>query len=355
MVGKADALASMDPVRREAVLRRIRVIERFMDGPGGDDEVYAAAKALGMGISGFYRIARIWRETRDPNRLGIRSKSAAMEGADLLEAGRMEIIRTAAAEMPRNASRTRVMERVRRIAADRNVALPNGGELRRLMYRAAPRPVATDGSEPGPGMLIVDHVAVGIGVVFSAEHPPVRPIATILAHGDTGAILDLVLRAEPPTAATVAGLLAGALAAGIIAADPRADDERVRPIWIDGHEGDCWEPLFQRLDEVGVRRLGRPSASPRRSWINERFGGEISGMLLKPFLTHVPAERRIWKPRTGRSAAIAPEEARRLLMLETGSAKGRASTPIVVARCGAARIKRTLATKASIAILREPE
>lgn len=341
MVGNADTLASMDPVRREAVLRRIRVIEQFLEGPGGDDEVYAAAKQLGMGISSFYRIARVWRETRDPFRLGIRSKRPSMDGANVIEAQRIDIIRTAAAEMPRNAARTRVLERARQIAADRNVSLPNVGELRRLVYRAAPRPVASDGSEAGPGMLIVDHVAIDMGVVFSPERPPVRPIATILADGDTGGILNLALGATPPTATTVAGLLSGALGAGIVASDPNADVERVRPVWIDGHEGDGWGLLFQRLDEVGFRRLGRARGASRRSWINERLGGEICGVLLKPFLTHAPADARDWQPRRRHHGAIGPDEARRLLMLESEAQRNAASTPIV-ASCDVRSLSRML-------------
>lgn len=344
MPKREDPLLFVNPTMREAARRRIRLIEDYLAGPQGDAEAYDAAKALGMRITSFHRLARAWKETRDPGRLGI-GPSATSRSSDVssrVTDDQAAIVREAAAGLPAETFREQVVRHAGRIGAERGVAMPNPQKLRLLVDDLAPRLRRRVAPPSGVGGLMIEHIALDLGVQLPSTARPIRPVGTFLAQADDGHVLDVAIGEGPPTPRAVASVIVSALEQGIVVAGNSTGGAAIRPILIDRLPGSDWSPLIRTLGDLGFRIVGDDRMGMRRTWIQQHHGRRIAGIDLRPRLTERPPSERFWQPSDRRETALSDLEARQVILSRLATTSLRSAGPPTVASAGRRTIIETL-------------
>jgi len=345
-MSEEDPMRFVAPMRRQAVRARIKAIEEFMKGPRGQEEAYQASKALGLSISSFHRLVKAWRESKDPTRLGVASPRKQRDPSirHRMAAEHVRIVRDATAAFPATEKRERVVARAILMFVERGLRPPSRIVLRQLIDEIAPREKPT-GIMVGDGRnaLVVDHVALGIGVIFPGISAAIRPIASLLVDPEDGSVLALQLDPDEPSPGAVAKLITHALATNRIAARECTAAEPIRPIAIGGANAPEWQDLLGILKDCGCEAtsLGGEGAH-RDPWVFRYFGSTIAGVRLKPRLTSVPAARRAWTAHSSRDRPLSQAEATRILRerLSCGETSGSART--VVSRVKQSELVRRL-------------
>lgn len=322
-------LAFVAPEQRRAVERRIGILEdhlRREESTVADADV--AARALGMTTASFYRLARVWKRTRDPARIGAVSGPVGRRGMRPHPGD--DFVRETLERLPIDRSLARDVASVSAAAHAAGVEMRPRTSLTRLVQQLrADRSTRSSGL----GGAFVDHVALELPV----ETPvgPVMPIATVLGNHDGPGISAVRLGIEPPTPGVVVAILEEAIERGAHA----SDDDAV--LWIDLGLTPEWIRFGTLLADCGVVRRGD-------DWETIR-GGRTGGELVYPRLLGIQShprsvasdfDARRTGTRNASARAVTLAEAQRLVD-ERLDAMGRAPVPLPLGTDAAIRATRS--------------
>lgn len=331
MIQSNDPLLFVNPAKREAIRERITVLEEYLAGCGGDEAALAGAQKLGMRVSSFNRILKVWRDTRDPTLLGIgmSRRNKAIDVTARCTDAQIQTATEAAAEFLPDTVRERLVARAEELGEARGIKMPARQKLRLLIDSVAPRSLRRGVPALASGTIVVDHVVLDLGVLFSGRHDAIKPLASFLLDGDSGRVLGVTLSEAPPGPSSVAALLHSALLAGSIVTCPGASATTVRPLLVDQLGDFDWSDLLRSLAASGCRVEGERRRSARRSWVRDWYGVSVAGVTLRPGLTdRAPAERR-WYPANSRHRPLSAQEAHDLLRARLLSQGTKHAPPII--------------------------
>ena len=274
-------LSFVAPHKREVVMQRIAVLDRYLANPT-PAAARAAAAELDLAQSHFDKLARIWREDRNIERLpGIGLPKAKRSSCSEEQ---LEIIRSAESDSS-SAPVERVVKHALEIAARRGVAMPSIGTIRTRVGELRQGRLPATWPE-AVADVFVEHCAIDLPV--RADGITTMPVATMVVDRVRRLIVGLDLSIDGPVgspASTIHALL-----------DPLVDEncgEQARSIGIDEYTAQGWGSLIRSIEEAGMMRVGRkcavpPMASPTQRLIGPRPGG----LRLRPGLTaRLPFQR----------------------------------------------------------------
>jgi len=271
-------LTFVDPDRRDEVLRRIGVIEAFEKAPGRRN-AEQAAQELGINVHHFYRLARVWRETRRADLLP--AATHAIKSGFRIDDRIQEILREVGRDHPDAPIGT--IERLARPPIEAlGLKLPSRPTVRSFVRKL--RREWKAGEAAGVG-LAIDFCAVGISVPVTGQRT--LPIAAVVLDLESSTAVGAALGAEPSAA-----LAARALVDAIDHA-PAADIDEIEGIQItlQGHETGDWSQFAGLLWSLGFVLAQCSSKAGRLT--HSIYGPRLSTFRLFPKLTgKPPLERR---------------------------------------------------------------
>jgi len=286
MVPSPD-LSLVDPDRRTEIARKIEVVENFLKEPGRRSAEAHAAE-LGIGVTQFYRLVRVWSERKAPEALaGAIRRRGGYRHPKGLDDAQLALVRGTEAGMADEPILERVLNRIYQHAATMGAAMPSRPTVRAAL--AAARRHRLQGLPAGAG-LAIEHCVVDMRVPWKGTDT--MPIATLLLDLEHRAVIGLALDPVGGTpTSTAAALLDGLKRIGETAA---SDAKAVAlPISID-RDGDIgWPDLFARLDRHGLIRSGRDlKAMPRGTRTTDLLGKDLRDVRFRPRAIHTPPEER---------------------------------------------------------------
>jgi len=201
------------PIERIAIVEhRLSVIENFLANPSRQtSDAVLAARELGINVPSFYRLVRLWKDDNDALRLA--GSGATRTAARSTVFGDEDFLDEAFATLPPSGTVERDAEAITALAAERGIPLRSLTTLRKEVRRRRPGYERTS----VPGDLVIARTAVSIPVEFGSEIA--MPIATVLAHVETGHALAVRLAVEPCGPKDFIETLLMALEAGILKGD----------------------------------------------------------------------------------------------------------------------------------------
>jgi len=307
-------LTFVAPERREEVLRRIGVVERFMIKPGRANAVLSAAE-LGLGVAQFYNLVKVWREKHRPEAIAgagkPRSRRSGMDPAQLS-------ILESAVTIGSRASTAEIIEAACRAAEAAGISLPDRGTVARYVRRTRPPLLTSDIKSELD--LLVDHTVLDLAVEYG-NTTPMRPLATMVIDVAAEAIIGLALAPSTPSVRSTAEALLDALRRsnrneprfghkprfGIVA---RPDEDVTEILAIVGRSGFDTHPVI-----TGAHQGGKA--------IEALLGSRQAGIRLKPRLVWNEGVRRQARVARG-TTALTPEDAVKLVrgrLLHAGTSK----------------------------------
>lgn len=272
------------PHRREEVLRRIRLLDAYIEQ--GRDKGSAAdfADELGLSVAQFFNLARIWRKGKDPSALFGASRPSVEH--DRLSDGQRNVILEAISRLP-DAAHEDVARLASEIAKKQSVEMPVFSTIRQFVRRQR-RGRLPSSSPAVRAHLVVEHCAINVGVKGDdgGAYIPVATICTSVGDAKARAVR---LSLECPTAAITAAVIADALAAShMIGAG-----DGTSAIYLDLLSGSDWINLGDVLNAAGIDRIGTERDVPRRAdstlWL---LGSRIAALTLHPRMTNRPFKDR---------------------------------------------------------------
>lgn len=197
-------LTFVAPHRRDEVLRRIRVLERFIARPGRAMAEGCAAD-LGIGVVQFYNLVRAWRAYRQPERLAGAGRPRMRKSFASTEQQRL--VAQASAELP-DATLHAIASRAIALGRSAGIAMPSPNSIRKMVELSAIRRLAP--ASPANGAdVVVASCAVDIPVANGGS--PTMPVATlVISTASPPAVLGLALAMGDHDPATLANCLAEA-------------------------------------------------------------------------------------------------------------------------------------------------
>ncbi len=291
-------LTFVAPERRGEVLRRIRVIERFIGAPGrGNAE--AAAAELGLRVAQFYNLVRAWRDNRRPDGVAgagsPRNRRFGMDPAQLL------IIDTVVARSGQSAT-VDIIEAVVAEAKAAGIALPGRGTISRHVRRTRPGVLTEDIKAELD--LLVDHTVLDLSVDYGSV-TLTRPLATMVIDVAADAIVGIALSSSKPSSHATAAALLDALRRGIRNGDRNAY-HKPRLGLVAANDGEAGAVL-NILTHVGFDARTRITGAHGGGQAIEALRGSCqAGIRLKPRLVWNDGPRR---QAEGGKKALQPNDA----------------------------------------------
>lgn len=284
------------PHRRDEVARRIGIIERYVAREITRRE---AIDQLGLTEVSFWILVRGWLDNGRPEALMGSGKER--KKVDSFSETQRQLISDAEAGA-RTQSVSQVMERARRLAELRGVALPGVTAMKTLIGQIR----RSRGLRPeGVRDVLVTHCAIDVPVRH-AEHGVVAPIAAlVLDIRREATVLGMSLSMEPPSSSSAAAALLDALSADYLPQSQELNECRVLV-----GAGAGWSNLEDALQGANLPLYFMP-ARPR-SWreIVGLLGHRPGGIRLKPDLTERPeGERAAHVPQGGTSLDLKDADA----------------------------------------------
>jgi hypothetical protein len=276
-------LTFVAPHRRDEVLRRIRVLDRFIQAPGRAAAEVAAAD-LGLGVTQLYRLAKVWRMTRKPEELA----GAAKPQPRRTEASERQqaIVRQGLEQLP-DASIERIATQAIEVGSSVGVQMPAIKTVRKLVEMMRVGRVSPNSPAVGADVVIA-HCPVDIAV--QSPDGPVMPVAALVIDATgTPRVIGLALSIE--------GIDAGATARALIEASAAKGDTRTANpptrFALDEVAGDDWTALRTALSEAGYQLQGVRRRPP--FVLNDAvalIGRKPAGLRLMPgLLSRGPSDR----------------------------------------------------------------
>ena len=277
-------LSFVAPHRRNEVVRRIRVLDRFAAQPGRAAAERGAAE-LDLGVTQFYRLAGIWRAGRRPEELTGAGRPRPRRS--LASPEQRQIIEAAVAGNPDGVVQA-IAARAEELGRAAGVTMPSTNSIRKAIE--LDRAGRLSPMSPAIGAdVVVATCAIDIAVTSPGEPSPTMPVATMVI--DTR---------SPPVALGMALSLhdadvSAAARALLDAAMHRVDrpDGGTTVISIEEGIDPLWTELIKALAAAGLQV--QPHARRPRSVMNDAvalLGRKPAGFRLVPGLTRSGPERR---------------------------------------------------------------
>jgi hypothetical protein len=257
LVSGSKGLSSVAPAKRAAVEKRIAVLRRYcaIEEPTMADAEQAAAE-LGISMASLYRLAKVWRETKDPSKL---ASPGGSQPTGLRPHPGDDLARSVLAGLPAGRPMARDVSAIQKAAREQGVSVRSALGLQKLVRQVRAETLGVAGAAYDA---FVDQVALELPVLGSSG--PAMPIASILANRD--GIVCVRLDLASPGPALVAKLLVRAAGLGAIS----SDGKRPMTLAFDTDTRPSWPPLIEALasneishsgDEWNVLRGGRLGSS----------------------------------------------------------------------------------------------
>lgn len=277
-------LAMVPPHKREHVRRRILVIEKFL-AKRGSKEARAAAIELGMSLTGFYGLVKVWEQKRSAVELA----GAGRPRVDYhgLTQAQMDVISVAVAEMP-GAIIERITERAVEIALERAVPMVGWAALTKHIGILATGRLPAN-SPAATADLVIEHCVVDLPVGDTASTTGRMPIATLVTGVAEARVLGISLTEETPSADGTARALAQALKR----LTPITDARSVT-IYLHSLKGEDWQSLREAVDRPGITLIDHASDQvlPPAATIR-LLGRKLVGIRIKPRFGRRPFVARL--------------------------------------------------------------
>ncbi|MWC43235.1 hypothetical protein [Sphingomonas carotinifaciens] len=279
-------LSFVEPARRAEIARRIAEVEEYLRAPGAAAAERAAAR-LGLGLSSFRMLVRVWTRSHRAEELsGATHRRSVSRRPDAPTIAQLSLIRGTEASMPNDVLLEKVVAQVYANAESFGAPMPSRPTVR--AYASSFRRERLAGVPAGVGIAI-DHCAVD--VLVSWEGKAVLPIATLALdlerRGVLGVALDPV-RAGPRTTAAALLDAVSRIEAGSAA---RAD---AVPIEIERDGRPEWDELLDVVEAHGLTRSGGEAARlPGGLRTIRLLGKDVNGVRFKARTTHRKPEGRI--------------------------------------------------------------
>lgn len=181
-------LTFVAPHRREEVVRRIRVVEQFIVKPGRAAAERGAAE-LGIGITLFYALARIWRETRSPAQMI--GASRPRQRHSRLAAEQQVKIEAAIRELP-DGSVQAIAVRAIELGKAAGVTMPALNSIRKAVELR--RAGTLSSASPAAGAdVVVTTCAIDLPILSDDSMPSMPLLTAVIEIGPPPTVRGLVL------------------------------------------------------------------------------------------------------------------------------------------------------------------
>ncbi|MBX9860501.1 MAG: hypothetical protein K2Y20_13070 [Sphingomonas sp.] len=284
-------LSFVAPHRRDEVLRRIAVLEQFAAKPGRAAAQRGASK-LGLGMTQFYRLAKVWLKHRKPERLA--GAATARPRKTFATPEQIRFVELAVSDRPHD-SVAGIASCAVEMAASAGVPMPSINSVRKIVEMKRVARVAPNSPAAGADVVVAT-CAIDVPVV-AVDGSLTMPVATMVILAlPKPRVLGLVLSFESGRAATVACALIG------VCNSSRTPSQATMPvIAIERGRGPNWSELFHVIAAAGAEI--RPMGARAHSVMNDAvalLGRKPAGFRLVPDVTAKPVNLR--RPRLAAGA-----------------------------------------------------
>lgn len=289
----------VSPDKREEVRRRIAAVERFLDEGGGRSLAVSLAHELGLGLTHFYSLVRVWNDSRNP--AALHGSGRPQVDQDRLKDEQRRVINEAIQRLI-DGTHEDVARLAMTIGQRRAVSMPIFSTVRQYVRRQ--RRARLPSSSPAFGAdLVVEHTALNVGVIGPGG-AAYRPIATICSSVHDATCRSVWLSRDSASASVAAKAILEALSkASFTGSGPGA-----LAIYLDLLDDAEWQRLGKVLELAGVDRLGGIRKTARRADATlALLGSRIAGITLHPRTTNRRFEDRPATLRPG-AAPVSLEE-----------------------------------------------
>ena len=280
-------LSMVEPDRRPEVARRIQVVESFLKAPGRR-AAEAHAAQLGLGVTQFYQLVRVWSEKKQPQEMAkAQRRRQGYRHAKGLNDAQLALVRGTEAGMPDDAVLERVLDRIYVHAAAMGTALPSRPTVRAAT--AAARRERLAGRPAGIG-LAIDHCAVRMAVPW--EGVSVTPVATLVLDLERRRVVGAALSAMMGDPGSTRLALLDALGRASDVQDAELDETPL-PIEMHIDEAPGWRDLITVLGRNGMLRTGHDlDRLPGGRRTIALVGKDVNGIEFMARTTHRPPHKR---------------------------------------------------------------
>ncbi|MDY0957767.1 hypothetical protein SOM26_03615 [Sphingomonas sp. CFBP8993] len=279
-------LSSVEPARRAEIARRIAEVEEYLRAPGAAAAERAAAR-LGLGLSSFRLLVRVWtRSHRAEDLSGATHRRSVSRRPDAPTMAQLSLIRGTEASMPDDVLLEKVVAQVYANAESFGAPMPSRPTVR--AYASSFRRERLAGVPAGVGIAI-DHCAVDVLVSWKGK--AVLPIATLVLDLERRGVLGVALDPVRAGPRTTAAALLDAVSRIEASAAVRAD---AVPIEIERDGRPEWDELLDVVEAHGLTRSGGEAARlPGGLRTIRLLGKDVAGVRFKARTTHRKPEGRI--------------------------------------------------------------
>jgi hypothetical protein len=277
-------LSFVAPERRDEVLRRIAVVERFLEAPGRAAAETAAAE-LGLRPTQFYRLVRAWREHGKPDLLAGSSRPRPLRS--LASSAQTAIVDLAATELP-DAPVETVALRALALGTAAGVAMPALNSVRKIIEMRSIGRVSP--SSPALGAdIVVTTCAMDLAVSIKIQGEPLMPVATLVIDtASTNGVIGLALGLASPSASSCAMALQDALARVTPSVTPPTSSASLT-MAVETRGNDAWRDLIASLTSAGLEvRETDPTPHSVMHDAVALLGRKPAGFRMMPGLTNRP-------------------------------------------------------------------
>ncbi|MGB7407289.1 MAG: hypothetical protein WA908_02190 [Pontixanthobacter sp.] len=233
-------LTHVEPHRRDEVMRRIAAIQRFNKVKGRKAAALGAAE-LGLSITSFYRLAAVWKLTRDAAKLPGQWKKAP---ANRLAEEQKAVISKAVESKPEGRL-MEVVETAIELGKASDVTMPTKKTMSEQIHRLRK---GTMLELPPHATHVIDHCVIDVPIAQDAG-PPNRGWLTVLIDVEAAEVVGCAMTDEAPNASVTR--------AAIEDAQRHKAFARVHPtILIDCEDTSQWHDLGKWLAKSGMTAIG---------------------------------------------------------------------------------------------------
>lgn len=236
-------LTFVDPDKREKVRRRIEEIEAFIASPGRK-AAETAAQRLGLSVTQFYRIVKVWRKNPTPEKIA--DARRGMSKPRGVNPRVVEILGATAQHNP-NVPATTVGRLAAAAIVAEGLAVPSDDTIRSVIQ--AMRRETSAGTPAGVG-LSLDFCRIDIPVARGdAER---LPAVAMVIDLESREFVGLALAAEPGVQLAARALIDAAENSKCVGVQSASI-----PLKLDITAGHGWQELLAALEPGPLRRFGR--------------------------------------------------------------------------------------------------
>ncbi|MEJ7777018.1 MAG: hypothetical protein WKF52_06515 [Sphingomicrobium sp.] len=266
------------PHRRAEIKRRIEALETFLASGGGRILAEQLSAEIGVGVTLFYQLAKVWRQRKDPSALSGARKPISVRNR--LSDDQRQMITEALRQLP-DATHEDVSRLATEIGQRRGVEMPVFSTIRQVVRKQLRARLPS--TSPAWGVdLIVEHCAINVGVI-GPDGGAYMPIATICTSVGDARARSVALSREIPTASTAAHVIQEVLQKALIAEGGAGRTA----VYLDPLFGSDWDALNAALHKANIETVGTRRSTVRRpDATTSLLGPKVAAISLHPRMTN---------------------------------------------------------------------